>query len=227
MLEKELQLEKGLFFLLNGSDSVTWDYFFWLYSGKWTWLPFYLCFLFIFIYRKNWKEGLTVFLLLALVILLCDQIASGIFKPLFHRPRPTHHIDFQDQVKTVLDYRGGKYGFISSHAANAFGSAVFTAMLFRNKIFTATILLFAIFSGYSRIYMGVHFVSDVVAGAFVGAIIGFAVYKMYLFFRNKILKSNKLTLEKLSFSTSGIYGICAAYFIIVLGLFLSAAVLQT
>lgn len=171
---------------MNGSDSPFWDTFFYLYSYKWTWIPFYLCLLFVFIYRKNgaairsdWKTILRTLLAVALLIALCDQIASGICKPLFHRFRPTHHPDFQSLVSTVFNRRGGSYGFISSHAANSFGLATYTALLFRRRLFTCTIFLFAALTGYSRIYLGLHFVSDVIVGALVGILVGYAVYRIY------------------------------------------------
>jgi undecaprenyl-diphosphatase len=142
-----------------------------------------------------------------LVILLCDQISSGFFKPVFHRFRPTHHPDFQEQVKIVLNYRGGRYGFISGHAANACGFATFTALLFRNKVFTLTISLFALFNAYSRIYLGVHFISDVVAGALLGIAMGWAVYRIYNYVRHKYLKINKENLK------IPIYTRCESYFL--------------
>jgi undecaprenyl-diphosphatase len=209
MLEQELQFEKNLFFSLNGSDSAFWDHFFWFYSDKWIWVPFYLCFLFVFIYKRNWKEIVLVLLSVAFVIFLCDQIASGFFKPFFHRFRPTHHPDFQEEVKIIFGYRGGKYGFISSHAANAFGFAVFVACLFRNKLLTGTMLLFATINAYSRIYMGVHFISDVVVGVFVGALTGFAVYKFYNFLSGK----------KSVYPVQSAYFLCFVYCIVIAILF--------
>jgi undecaprenyl-diphosphatase len=191
MLEKELQFEKTLFFQLNGSESTFLDNFFYLYSYKWTWLIFYFCFLFIFIYKKKPKEIVCILLALALVVLLCDQIASGFCKPFFHRFRPTHHPDFEVQVKTVMGYRGGLYGFMSSHASNAFGFAVFTSQVFRNRLFTVMIFLFALLNIYSRVYLGVHFISDVVAGAFVGSLIGYLVYRLYQFGSYKWQKIEK------------------------------------
>jgi undecaprenyl-diphosphatase len=221
MLEQELQWERTLFFFLNGSESVFWDHFFWLYSYKWTWIPLYLCFLFVFIYKKNWKEIVLIILSLTLLIVLCDQISSGFFKPFFHRFRPTHHPDFQDQVDIVLGYRGGKYGFISSHAANSFGFAVFTALIFRNRLFTVLILLFAFLNGYSRIYLGVHFISDVVVGALVGTIVGYIGYKLYNLSRRQLLKIDKIELKKPIYSKPEIYGLCSAYIgsIVILFLF--------
>ena len=215
ILEQELQLERGLFFFLNGSDSVFWDQFFYLYSYKWTWIPFYLCFLFVFTYRKHWKEILLVLLSISLVILLCDQIASGFFKPTFQRFRPTHHPDFSEEVKIVLGYRGGRYGFISSHAANAFGFATFAALLLKNRVFTVTILFFALINAYSRVYLGVHFISDIVVGTLVGIMIGYMVYYLYQFCRKKIFNMSKRELNKPLYSTGNIYFLCIFYVIFV------------
>lgn len=191
MLEKELQFEKALFFQLNGSESVFWDNFFYLYSSTWMWLLFYLCVLFIFCYKKDLKEIVCILLAVGLVILLCDQISSGFCKPFFHRLRPTHHPDFAGHVKTVLGYRGGLYGFISGHACNAFGFAIFTSLIFRNRLYTGTIFLFALLTAYSRVYLGVHFISDIVAGSLVGSLMGYSVYLLYWFGRYKWLHVGK------------------------------------
>jgi undecaprenyl-diphosphatase len=220
MLEKELQFERELFFFLNGSESKLLDNFFYIYSYMLTWLLFYLCFLWVFIYKKNWKEIVCILLAVSLLILLCDQISSGIFKPFFHRFRPTHHPDFLEQVKTVLDYRGGRYGFISGHAANAFGFATFCALIFRNKLFSLVIFLFAIITAYSRIYLGVHFISDIVVGAFVGTLIALFVYLLYNFVRFKwlLVGKDKLKLPiysaKESYFLCGVYGIYIAFILL-------------
>jgi undecaprenyl-diphosphatase len=213
MLEQELQLERNLFFFFNGSESVFWDYFFWLHSYKWAWIPFYLCFIFVFIYKKNWKEVLLMILSVTLLIVLCDQISSGFFKPFFHRFRPVHHPDFKDQVDIVLGYKGGLYGFISGHATNAFGFATFTALVFRNRLFTILILLFAFFNGYSRIYLGVHFISDVVAGTLVGIILGYIIYKLYNLSRRQFLKIDPVALKKPVYSKPEIYSLCLMYIV--------------
>jgi undecaprenyl-diphosphatase len=227
MLEQELHLERNLFFFLNGSDSAFWDHFFWFYSGKWIWLPFYLCFLFVFIYKRRLKETGLILLSLALLILLCDQISSGFFKPVFHRFRPTHHPDFQDEVKILFGYRGGLYGFISSHAANAFGFAVFIALLFRNRLLTGTMLLFASINAYSRVYMGVHFISDIIAGALTGTLVAFAVYYLYRFFRKKYVKPDKTAIKKSPYPLESAYFLSSVYLIMVATLLLCASGLSS
>ncbi|MDR1372849.1 MAG: phosphatase PAP2 family protein [Dysgonamonadaceae bacterium] len=187
MLEKELIFERDLFFALNGSDYGLLDNFFYLYTYKWTWVIFYLSFLLVFLGHKKWKEIVCAVLAIALLMLLCDQISSHVFKPLFHRFRPTNHPYFQNIVDVFhygdYEYRGSGYGFISGHATNSMGFAIFTALVFRNRFYTVSILLFALIMGYSRIYLGRHFISDVVVGWAVGALIGYCVYKTYMYAR--------------------------------------------
>ena len=79
---------------------------------------------------------MLIILMLGLTVLLCDQISSGICKPLFERFRPTHDPVFSQYVTTVNGYLGGMYGFISSHAANTFGIAVFVSLLIKNRLLT-------------------------------------------------------------------------------------------
>lgn len=187
MLEEILKYERSTFFLLNGSQSDYLDALMWLWSGKVVWLPLAFFIIAVLVYKKDWKESLLILVAIALVITCCDQFASHVCKPLFTRFRPTHHPDFMDQVKIVFNYRGGRYGFISSHAANAFGFSVFMALLFRYRLFTYTILAWAVITAYSRIYLGVHFISDVVPGAIAGIFFGWLVYRIYLYARHSIL----------------------------------------
>ncbi len=180
MVEKILVYERDLFFMLNGSDSPFLDRFMWLYSGKAVWLPLAAFILIVLLYKKKWRESILILLAIVLVVTFCDQFASHVCKPIFTRFRPTHHPDFMDQVKTVFDYRGGKYGFISSHAANAFGFATFMSLLFRYWLFTWTIFLWAALTAYTRVYLGVHFISDLVPGAIAGVFFGWLVYWLYV-----------------------------------------------
>jgi undecaprenyl-diphosphatase len=180
MLEKLLEYERDLFFALNGSDSAFLDQFMWLYSGKIVWLPLAIFVLAVITYKIPWRESVLVLLSIVLVVTLCDQFASHICKPIFERYRPTHHPDFMDEVKTVFDYRGGRFGFISSHAANAFGFAMYMTLLFRySPLFTFTIFIWAFITAYTRIYLGVHFISDIVAGMLAGLFFGGLVYYLY------------------------------------------------
>jgi undecaprenyl-diphosphatase len=89
MLEKLLHYERGAFFLLNGSDSIYWDHFMWLFSSKQVWYPLVLFILIVLCFKKNWKEVVFVLLSIVLVITFCDQFSSHFCKPFFARYRPT------------------------------------------------------------------------------------------------------------------------------------------
>lgn len=192
MLEKILDYEREAFFFLNGSDSVFLDRFMWLFTGKVVWLPLAAFILVVLVYKKNWREWLPVLLSIALVVTLCDQFTSTLVKPTFERFRPTHHPEFMDYVKTVFDYRGGKYGFMSSHAANAFGFAMFMSLLFRNTILSWTIFLWALLTAYTRVYLGVHFITDILPGAFFGMLFGYLVYLLYFRVRKRYIIGNRV-----------------------------------
>jgi len=93
----------------------------------------------------------------------------------------------QDIVHTLNDKCGGQYGFVSSHAANTFALAMFVGMLFRKKLKWMFIfmLFWAGFVSYSRIYSGVHYPADVVAGTLLGTGVGFLLMKGYFYFCEK------------------------------------------
>jgi len=147
-------------------------------------------------------------------------LSSGLAKPYFKRLRPTHQPDFENIVHTVFNYRGGLYGFFSGHATNSFGFATLVALMFRNKILTTTMYIFAFFMAYSRIYLGVHFISDVVVGMFVGVLVGLFVYKLYIAGRKYWLKIPSENLRKTIYSKkeanflAGIYVIMIAIILI-------------
>lgn len=182
-----LPLERDLFFALNGSNSPFLDQVMWMLSGRLVWIPLFLFIIFLFFYKTPWKEALMVTLFFILVFAVCDQVASSFFKPLFERFRPTHHPDFKEMVDIVNGYRGGRYGFISSHAANSFGLAVFLSLLFRDRRVTISAVCWALLNSYTRIYLGVHFIADILAGMIVGTILAFLLFGIYVRLRRSLL----------------------------------------
>lgn len=187
-VERLLPIERESFLWLNHHRTDFLDTFMYIYSDKFTWIPLALIFLGVLIYKMKWKE-LALLLFCALLIgLLCDMVPAELIKPFFARFRPSHHPDFKDVVGLVLDKRGGQYGFISNHAANGFGIAIFTSLLFKYRYYTIAIYSWVIVTAYSRIYLGVHFITDVLGGLIWGTLIGLLVYYYYLHMRKVALK---------------------------------------
>lgn len=191
MLEQLIEWDKTVFLFLNNTHTPFWDHFMWIYTGRLTWIPLIVALIFV-LFRKNWKEATLVVVALALTITLCDQFASTLCKPYFARFRPAQDPDFSPLVQIVNGYRGGRYGFISSHAANSFGAVVLLALIFRNRLFTITGLVWAAVNCYSRIYLGVHYPGDILAGTIAGVVIALLVYIMWKRVRHILWQRHRL-----------------------------------
>lgn len=178
MVECLDSLDRSIFLFLNGMHNDFFDVFMWYVSKTATW-SLMLLFLLYIIFKNNWRMALMVVLGIALTITLADQISSGLIKDFIGRFRPTHNPEIESIVHTVNGYKGGLYGFVSSHAANTLGVAVYISLLFRNRYITLFMMLWSLLVAYSRIYLGVHYPGDILGGMIVGVISGFVVYKIY------------------------------------------------
>lgn len=175
MIDYLVKLDTELFIFLNGLHSPFWDNVMLFASGKLTWLPFYLLLIYFIARKHKWKT-LWWLLAIAAVVLVADQLSVHLFKNVFQRLRPCHNPDLSGVIHLV-GRCGGKFGFVSSHAANTFGVAVFLSMLYRNSWASAGLLIWAAFVSYSRIYLGVHYPADVIFGALLGSVVGFAMWQ--------------------------------------------------
>jgi undecaprenyl-diphosphatase len=179
-------LDQQLFLFLNSLNSPFWDKMMYAVSGKFIWFPLYLAILIWIGYKYKRKFPVILFFII-IAVTLTDQLSVQLFKNVFHRLRPCHEPSIQGLVHLVNGECGGLYGFVSSHAANAFNVALLSIMFVRKRWFTVSIILWAAIIGYSRIYLGVHYPGDVICGSIVGALIGWGVYKMYEITDNRIL----------------------------------------
>jgi undecaprenyl-diphosphatase len=191
MIEWLESIDQSIVLFINGLHQPWLDEVMWLISGKWSWFPFYYGLLY-YAYRTFGPVHCLYFVLTLFVVIgLTDVVSSQIIKKLVERVRPSHHLFLGPRLhyyeKSPGDfYRGGEFGFVSSHAANFFAIAVFYGMALKS-IFPRVIYFLigvACIVGISRIYLGVHYLSDIIGGGIVGSSIALLVWH---FFWNKII----------------------------------------
>lgn len=168
-------IDKQWLLALNNDYPPFWDSVMWIISEKITWIPFYAALFYVLI--RNWKkQSFWLIAALILAVVVADQISSGVIKEVVQRWRPSRDPEIQNAVVLVNNYRGGKYGFVSSHASNSFAVALLSSLFFRNKLYTIAVFIWASLVAYSRIYLGVHYPGDILGGITVGILTVLLIY---------------------------------------------------
>jgi len=173
------QGDRSLLTAINFDGSTGYDFFWAMYSDKWTWIPFMLVIVYCLLRPGNWRHRLLMVGSVALLFVLSDFVVSSFIKNVVCRPRPSHDPAVMDLLSYVNGYRGGAYGFPSNHASNGFAAATFLALLLRNRWVTLSAFLWAVGSCYSRMYLGVHYPSDILCGAMLGIVFAIIIFFLY------------------------------------------------
>lgn len=179
--------ELDLLVKLNSWHSPVADAFMFMISNVPAWTPMVAVLLWFIFYRRPWQEGVLLLLSVGICILICDRLSSGLAKPYCARLRPSHIEELKGILHLVYNYKGHIYGFFSGHASNFFAVATLLSLIIRSRRFT--LLLYGIVSlvAYSRLYLGVHAITDILAGVAIGILVGAMVHRLYHYLRTRYL----------------------------------------
>ena len=200
-IQSLIELDHQLLLAINGWHAPWADVVMWYASKSTVWIPLYLLLIALLSWRAFFPMQRFSWQTLAamksmpkalcwrrLLLLLCvlvafgiatgaaDFISSGIIKHAVARFRPTRNPHLANLVHIVNGYRGGRYGFVSSHAANTMSCALLFSLLYKNRKATVGLMSWVALNCYSRMYLGVHYPTDILGGLIVGAATALPVY---------------------------------------------------
>lgn len=190
MLEQLLHIDTEVLLAINGWHAPWADTLMWIISAKATWIPLYVLLIGLLIWRYRqpvptavkWLHRVPACVVMIVVIALAvgaaDFIASGILKDWVARPRPSRVPELEGLLHLVNGYKSGRYGFVSSHAANTMACALLFSLIWRNKIATCGLMLWVAANCYSRMYLGVHYPLDILGGLTVGALVAVGAFAL-------------------------------------------------
>ncbi len=185
MIEDIIQRDQELLIFLNNLGSEQWDGFWLLVTNKFAWTPLFLFLLFLIFKQFGWKKGLFTLLFIAVIVAFSDQF-TNLIKNTVDRLRPCNQQGVKELLRGV-NYRPRGYSFWSGHASLSSTITTFLILLLRKHYkFIYLLILFPLFFGYSRIYLGVHYPVDITVGYLSGILLGTVLYLAYLALEKRV-----------------------------------------
>lgn len=178
-------IDQKIILLLNGNNILFLDKIMWMLTQPVFGLPFYILFIYLFFKKYNFKNALKIILVIGFAVGLGDFIAHELIKETVQRYRPSHHIQIANQLNYFLMsngtfYIGGKFGFVSNHATNMTIVGVLVYLFLKKHYPKSWIYLsiLVLIISYSRIYLGVHYLSDIIGGWMLGIILSISIFQL-------------------------------------------------
>lgn len=187
MIETLNNFDTQLFYLINGHHCTAMDWVMWVFTARWSWIIVIVAAFCFSTLRHEPRKWWIVLAGIALCFLLADQGSVQLFKNTVCRLRPCHALP---DVHMFREGCGGLYGFISSHAANAFAIATFFCLRYwkRDKIVPVCMIVWTCLTSYSRAYLGKHYPGDLICGALFGILVGIVILQVISWIEKKLHK---------------------------------------
>ena len=190
MLQSLINIDKSIFSFFNSTISnPIFDVFFPIITNQDIWtIPILIGVIILSI--KGGKRGKISSAILVIAIIIADYSSAQILKPFFQRLRPSHELI--DGIRLLVP-KGGKYGFVSSHAANIFAAATVLSYFYikyKKLFFTIAVLV-----AFSRVYVGVHYPADIFFGSLLGYGLAWIVLTAWVMIKMRNLKAGKNWVE--------------------------------
>lgn len=181
-----LELDRAWLAFFNGSHSLFVDSLALTLTSGFTWIPLYLALLYVIIRNNETMPQIALAIGCGLFCVLVASISVELLiKPLVARFRPTNDPALKYTIDTVQGLRGGQYGFFSAHAANTFSLAVFVSLLMRSRALGVGLVLWSAANCWTRLYLGLHYPTDILCGLIWGLLIALGAYRIYLHFSSR------------------------------------------
>ena len=164
-----MSIDQDIVLWINGQNSAFMDEFMRIVSLPYTWIPLYGLLIALLWYKtKNWNVMVIMLVGFGIAVGLSDFTCSGFLKPLVRRFRPMYDPELRDLH--IVEWCGGRWGFCSSHAANSMCVALLFSLLYRNRVVTGLLMSWVLLVCYSRMYLGAHYPTDILAGLAIGSL---------------------------------------------------------
>ncbi|MFD1315059.1 phosphatase PAP2 family protein [Namhaeicola litoreus] len=177
-MDKLINSDKELFIYLNGLGNESWDPFWVAATNMLSWIPLFLFFIYLMYRFFGLKKTIALVVIVALLITFSDQFAN-LIKYSVGRLRPNRDPEINTFIRILKNNKS--FSFFSAHAGTSMAVTTFVYFTLRKKIkYAGLFFIWPLFFAYSRIYIGVHFPLDILAGGIFGVITGILFYKVSL-----------------------------------------------
>jgi undecaprenyl-diphosphatase len=184
MIDKLEGIDRWIVLTVNSWHTPVLDEICWILSARWPWIPLYVLLIVLAWTQFGTKKTLLFLGIVLGTIAIVDITSVYFFKEAFQRYRPSHHalltnrLHFYPLAKGEF-YKGGMFGFVSSHASNFFATTVLAGLSLRSRYpgLIWILLGITVVVCFSRLYLGVHYLSDLVCGGLWGALLAYFSYR--------------------------------------------------